>query len=116
MSQREIELKQIDEREETSINFVETLLPFVKESAYIWIKLQEEKRLHDKEGGTNWTLEEEKRNKEKLISEKWEVKQRWASKLLNKIEKSITSDGRKNYISAINGKKVTKCISTKPNN
>ncbi|KRY15900.1 Nuclear factor 1 C-type [Trichinella patagoniensis] len=63
-----------------SHQFVEALLPYVKEFAYVWFNLQSAKRKwHKIRNVKKLPIDEEKDIKERLMNEKPEVKQRWAS-------------------------------------
>ncbi|KFD48339.1 hypothetical protein M513_10751 [Trichuris suis] len=95
--------------------FVEALLPYVKEFAYVWFNLQSAKRrCHKQRKERKMPIEEEKTIKEKLLNEKPEVKQRWASRLLGKLRKDIQPNCRDNFVLSVTGRKPAECILSNP--
>uniref|UniRef100_A0A5S6Q906 CTF/NF-I domain-containing protein n=1 Tax=Trichuris muris TaxID=70415 RepID=A0A5S6Q906_TRIMR len=95
--------------------FVEALLPYVKEFAYVWFNLQSAKRrCHKQRKERKMPIEEEKTIKEKLLNEKPEVKQRWASRLLGKLRKDIHPNCRDNFVLSVTGRKPAECILSNP--
>ncbi|CDW58232.1 NfI DNAbd pre-N and MH1 domain containing protein [Trichuris trichiura] len=95
--------------------FVEALLPYVKEFAYVWFNLQSAKRRrHKQRKERKMPIEEEKTIKEKLLNEKPEVKQRWASRLLGKLRKDIQPNCRDNFVLSVTGRKPAECILSNP--
>ncbi|XP_003367358.1 putative MH1 domain protein [Trichinella spiralis] len=98
-----------------SHQFVEALLPYVKEFAYVWFNLQSAKRKwHKIRNVKKLPIDEEKDIKERLMNEKPEVKQRWASRLLFKLRKDIHPHCRENFVHSITGSRPAVCIASNP--
>ncbi|KRZ69957.1 Nuclear factor 1 C-type [Trichinella papuae] len=98
-----------------SHQFVEALLPYVKEFAYVWFNLQSAKRKwHKIRNVKKLPIDEEKDIKDRLMNEKPEVKQRWASRLLFKLRKDIHPHCRESFVHSITGSRPAVCIVSNP--
>ncbi|CAJ0586786.1 unnamed protein product, partial [Mesorhabditis spiculigera] len=94
--------------------FVEALLPYVKDFAYVWFNLQAAKRKYFKKHDKRMTMEEEKVVKEELMNERQEVKQKWAGRLIGKLRKDIQPVYREDFVYSVTGQRAAVCVCSNP--
>jgi len=94
--------------------FVEDLLPYVKEFAYMWFHLQAAKRKYTKQKETRIGIDEERRIKDDLTRDPVDKKQKWAGRLLGKLRKDIQPEHREDFVLSVTGQKPAVCVLSNP--
>lgn len=90
--------------------FIEQCLPKVKPFSYTWFNLQARKRKYYKKHEHKMTIELLRETKEELENQPYDVKKKWASRLLAKLRKDIKQEYREEFIAAVTGKENTECV------
>ncbi|GMR37218.1 hypothetical protein PMAYCL1PPCAC_07413, partial [Pristionchus mayeri] len=94
--------------------FVEEILPYVKDFAFIWFNLQALKRKYYKRHNSRISIEEERTLRIELEAERVDVKQKWAARLLSKLRKDIRPSDRDLFVAAIKGQGAGVCVVSNP--
>ncbi|XP_057299649.1 nuclear factor 1 C-type-like isoform X3 [Hydractinia symbiolongicarpus] len=94
--------------------FIEQCLPLVKTFSYTWFNMQARKRKHFKKHDSKMSMELLRETKDELENQPYDVKQKWASRLLAKLRKDIKPECRSEFIAAVTGKENTECIISNP--
>lgn len=90
--------------------FIEQCLPKVKLFSYIWFNLQARKRKYYKKHEHKMSIDLLRETKEELENQPYDVKKKWASRLLAKLRKDIKQECRDEFIAAVSGKENTDCV------